>query len=132
MNCIGNFQIWCPSRTILLYFMNQKLAELVSDQQNVKYINQLLQTKKNKLLLNRVIQNLKLDWNSVKTKAEVGDIVDKVTSSISKCAIDSELPRNKQSKSNLDFWAPQLDRLKSAMRTAIDEYNKYLKVNNVE
>ena len=66
------------------------------------------------------LHNPKLVWNSVKTKAEVDDIVDKLTLNISKCAIDSELPRNKQSKSNLDFWTPELGRLKSTMRIAMD------------
>lgn len=38
---------------------------------------------------------------------------------------------NKHSRSNLDFWTPEQDSMRTAMRTALDEYNKYLKKNNI-
>jgi hypothetical protein len=58
-------------------------------------------------------------------------MVDKITEIIRNSAINSELPRNKHSKSNLDFWTPELDRLRASMRTTLDEFNKYLKENNI-
>jgi hypothetical protein len=40
--------------------------------------------------------------------------------------------RNKQSKSELDIWTPELDKLKTEMRTATAKYEKFLKANNIK
>ena len=54
----------------------------------------------------------------MQSEADLDGIVNNITAIIGNSAIKLELPRNKQSKSELDFWTPELDKLKAKMRTA--------------
>ena len=54
----------------------------------------------------------------MQSEADLDGIVNNITAIIGNSAIKLELPRNKQSKSELDIWTPELDKLKAKMSTA--------------
>ena len=75
--------------------------------------------------------NLNVNWDGLQSEAGLDGIVNNITAIIGNSTIKSELPRKKQSKSELDFWAPELDKLKAEMRTATAKYEKFLKANSI-
>jgi hypothetical protein len=73
--------------------------------------------------------NLNVNWNGLQSEADLDGIVNNITAIIDNSASKSELPRNKQSKSE---WTPELDKLKAEMRTATAKYETFLKANNIK
>ena len=76
-----------------------------------------------------ITQNIR--WDEIKSSVELDDAVGKLTSVISKSAIESTLPKKQQSKSELEFWNTELEKLREEMRNAREKFDKYLKANNI-